>query len=88
MFGYQGPWWGFGWWWIFPIIMIVMMVLCFFMMRGRRGSMMCWSGSCGTDKHGGDTSGSALHVLDRRYAQREISREEYEEKRSVITRHN
>jgi len=88
MFGYQGPWCGFGWWWIFPIIMIVMMVLCFFMMRGRMGSMMCWPGSCGTDKHGGDTSVSALNILNKRYAQGEISREEYEEKRSVITRHS
>jgi uncharacterized membrane protein len=88
VFGYQGPWCGFGWWWIFPIIMIGMMILCFFMMRGRMASMMCWPGSRGTDRHGGDTSVSALHVFNKRYAQGEISREEYEEKRSVITCNN
>ncbi|MFI5294638.1 MAG: SHOCT domain-containing protein [Thermodesulfovibrionales bacterium] len=49
---------------------------------------MCWRGSRGKDSHSGNTSDSALDVLNKRYAQGEISKEEYEEKRSVITRHN
>ncbi len=85
MFGYQGLACGFGWWWIFPIIMIA---LCFFMMRARMGSMMCRPGSHGKGSRSGDTSDSALDVLNKRYAQGEISKEEYEERRSVITRHD
>jgi putative membrane protein len=79
---------GYGFWWIFPVIMIVMMVLCFLRMRGRKGSLMCSSGFRDKDSHSGDTSDSALDVLNKRYAEGEISKEEYEEKRSVITRHN
>jgi uncharacterized membrane protein len=48
--------------------------------------MMCWTDSCGS--HSGDASDSALNILNKRYAQGEINEEEYEEKRSVITRHN
>jgi uncharacterized membrane protein len=65
--------------------MIGMMVLCFFMMRGRMGSMMCRPGSRGTGSHGGD---SALDMLNKRYAQGEINKEEYEEKKKDITQHN
>ncbi len=85
MFGYQGLWCGFGWWWIFPIIMIA---ICFFMMRGRMGSMMCRPGSHGKDSHNEDTPDSALNLLNKRYAQGEISKEEYEERRGAITRHD
>ena len=35
-----------------------------------------------------DASGPTLDVLDRRYAQGEINREEYEEKKNAITRRN
>ncbi len=79
---------GYGYGWIFPVIMIVMMLLCFFMMRGRTGSMMCWPGSRGTGGHDDDASESALDVLNKRFARGEIGKEEYEEKRSVITRRN
>jgi putative membrane protein len=79
---------GYGFWWIFPIIMIVLMVLCFFMMRGRMGPMMCRPGFRGTGSHGEDASDPALDVLDRRYAQGEINKEEYKEKKRAITRHN
>ena len=76
-------------WWIFPLLMIILCIfLCVFMRRGRMGAMMCRPGSRGKDSHSGDTSDSALNVLNRRYAQGEISKEEYEEKRSVITRGN
>jgi uncharacterized membrane protein len=74
MFGYQGAWCSFSWWWIFPIVMIGIMVLCFFMMRGSMGSMMCRPGSGSSDSHGGDTSGSALDVLNKRDARGEIKK--------------
>ena len=70
-------------WWICPILMIAM---CFFMMRGRKGSMMCGFGSRGTDSHHIGASDSALDILDKRYACGEINREEYEEKKSSITK--
>lgn len=79
---------GYGYWWIFPVIMIIMLALCFFMMRGRIGSMMCRPGTRGTGSNAGDASESALDVLDKRFARGEIGKEEYEEKRSVITRRN
>ncbi|HSG11302.1 MAG TPA: SHOCT domain-containing protein [Gammaproteobacteria bacterium] len=34
---------------------------------------------------GGDASGSALNILDKRYASGEIDRQEYEEKKAAIT---
>ena len=60
--------------------MIVTLLLCFSMTRGLRGSR-------GTDNHGGDTAGAALHVLNKHYTQGESSREEYEGN-SVIHRHS
>lgn len=71
---------GYGLWWIFPLIMIVMAVLCFFMMRGRMGSMMC-SGS-----HGENASDRHLDTLNKKYAQGEIDKQEYEEKKKDIAR--
>jgi putative membrane protein len=80
---------GYSLWWIFPLLMVILCIfMCVFMMKGRMGAMMCRPGSRSKESQSGDASASPLAVLNRRYAQGEISKEEYEEKRSVITRHN
>ncbi|MEJ2695078.1 MAG: SHOCT domain-containing protein [Candidatus Sulfobium sp.] len=76
---------GYGLWWIIPLIMIGMMVLCFFMMRGRMGSMMCRPGFHKSGSNSEEASDSPLELLDKRYARGEISEEEYEEKKRIIT---
>jgi len=72
-------------WWIFPLVMIA---LCFFMMRGRKSSMMCGSGSRDAEGDRIDASDSAMDILDKRYALGEINKEEYEEKKNALRRHN
>jgi len=78
---WPGPWhmWGWGFGWIFPVLMMVFLfAACFFFMTrmpfGHRHD------------HLGDTTGSALRILNERFAKGEISKEELEEKRSVLAR--
>ena len=73
---------GYSFWWILPLIMIV---FCFFMMRGRMGSMMCGHGSHDMSSHDESGAETAKDILDRRYAMGEINKEEYEEKKKLIT---
>jgi len=75
----------FPFWWIFPLVMIV---LCFFMMRGRKGSMMCGFGSRDAESDRINTSDSAMDILEKRYALGDINKEEYEEKKNALRRHN
>jgi len=75
-----GPWhmWG-GWglWWVFPLLMMALMFACVvFMVR------MLW----GHGHSHGDHTGSALQILSERFARGEISREEFEDKRSLLVR--
>ncbi len=79
---------GYGLWWIFPLVMILMMVLCFFMVRGRMGSMICRPGFRKSGNHGVDASDSPLDILNKRYVRGEVNKEEYEQKKKVITGHN
>jgi putative membrane protein len=75
-----GPWhmwggWGFGW--VFPLLMMFFFALCVFFMARMLGG------------HGhahGDQAGSALQILSERFARGEISKEEFEDKRSVLVR--
>ena len=79
---WPGPWhmWAGGWglWWLFPILMFGLMIfLCaFFMRRGPWGQR---------DRHA-DTTGSALTLLSERFAKGDISKEEFEEKKSILVR--
>jgi uncharacterized membrane protein len=65
---------GWGFWWIFPLLMMVVMGVCLFMM------VRMWSG------HGRSEPGrsSALRILGERFANGEISKEEFEEKRAIL----
>jgi putative membrane protein len=69
---------GWAFWWIFPLLMMALMIgVCvFFMTRAPWG-------------HGHsprDNVSSALQLLDERFAKGEISKEELEEKRTVLVR--
>ncbi|HET7766744.1 MAG TPA: SHOCT domain-containing protein [Burkholderiales bacterium] len=75
-----GPWhmwggWGFGW--FFPLLMMGFIVLCVFFMARMLG---------GHGHSHGDPAGSALRILSERFARGEISKEEFEDKRSVLGR--
>jgi putative membrane protein len=76
---WPGPWHmsGWGFWWIFPAMMMVLIfAACFFlMMRMPFGH-----------RHGPyrDTTDSALRILSERFAKGEISKDEFEEKRSIL----
>lgn len=71
MFGAEG----FELWWLFPLLLIV---LCFIMMRG----CSCCAGG---DRDRGDRSGSALEILNKRYARGEIDTREYERQKKNLT---
>ena len=76
---WPGPWHmsGWGFWWIFPALMMVLMLAaCFFLM-----SRMMFGHRHGPFR---DTTGSALRILSERFAKGEISKEEFEERRSIL----
>lgn len=78
--GRPGMMWGYGFGWLMPLYMIVFWGLIIWgliaLVRGLSREQR-WCESSRQD--------SALEVLKRRYAQGEINREEYEEKRKALT---
>ena len=95
---WYGPWhmhmWsGWGFWWIFPLFMFFMFLICvviFFLghrMGGARHSWGPWhamGGSPESDRVWSDPTGSALRILNERFARGEIQKQEYEEKTAAI----
>jgi putative membrane protein len=80
-YDWPGPWhmmgWGWGFGWIFPLLMIFGVVFCVVMM-----TRMPWGHGHGR----GDPAASALQLLNERFARGEISKEEFEEKRTILAR--
>lgn len=86
------PWTPF--WWIFPFMFFVLMILIVIFMF-RRGGMGCMWRDHMMDRSEfrdamwrsrGESSDTALEILNKRYARGEIDKQEYEEKKAVITR--
>ena len=76
---WPGPWHMSGWglWWIFPALMMVLIfAACFFVM-----TRMAFGHRHGPFR---DTTDSALRILSERFAKGEISKEEFEERRSIL----
>ena len=81
-----------GFWWIFPLMFFVVMIVIFIFMfrRGGMGCMWCdrMMGRPETrdsmKRYWGERSESALEILDKRYANGEIEKQEYEEKKAAI----
>ena len=85
------PWWhGMSppaFWWLIPLAFLGLMAfMCFRMMR-KGGGGAPWErfGSTAGPVKAAGADESAVQILDRRFAKGEIGRQEYEEKKALIT---
>ncbi len=90
---WPGPWsmWGGGWgfWWICPLIMLLVIGVCaaIFLLRCRSSGVPSGRTRRMMDlpaRAWGDSTYSALQVLNERFAKGEIQKQEYEEKKATI----
>jgi putative membrane protein len=69
---------GWGFWWIFPLLMMAVMIGCSVL-------FMLWGPWRHSYPHR-DNASSAIQLLNERFAKGEISKEEFEEKRTILAR--
>ena len=79
-----------GWWIAMPVCMLMMMVMMFAMMghgRANSGGAGRWSGRWPGSREEAPTEReeTPIEVLDRRFAEGEISVEDYRERRETLT---
>ena len=67
-----------GWWIIFPIFGFLIMIIFMVMMMSRGGFMSDWRGSWGRGSESKELE-SALDILKKRYANGEMSKEEFDQ---------
>ena len=77
-----GYFWG-GGMWIFPIIMLVIMLAVIYIIFGRDRIASSWYYE-DMNYRTNDTSDNALDILKQRYANGQINKEEFEEKKRFL----
>ena len=90
---YVGPWHSWhghmpGFWWIFPLMMFIFMFFIFFFVFSRGCGHWRWRENRERRHNHEGEPGSAMEILNKRYARGEIEKQEYEEKKTTIISSN